>query len=141
LQKCFKLLSSQYLCESLRFRLRIPIGLCHFDIPVGSLSSGDSLHYRGVGEARVTENCLWNMTWKIVAHCYSVFFFRNWEMCVKVKSNQINIFINSSKEKKEIPLLKERKVRNKLTTYTIPAHYATQTNLLKSTLFGRHLKE
>jgi len=53
------------------------------------------------------------------------------------------MFINSSKEKKEkeIPLLKECKVRNKLTTYTIPAHYATQTNLLKSTLFRRHLKE
>jgi len=45
-----------------------------------------------------------------------------------VKSNQINIFSNSSKEKKEIPLLKEWKVRNKLTTYTIPAHYATQTD-------------
>jgi len=54
------------------------------------------------------------------------------------ESNQINIFINSSKEKKEIPLLKEWKVRNKLTTYTI---HATQTNLLKSTLFKRHLKE
>jgi len=38
------------------------------------------------------------------------------------------------KKEKEIPLLKERKVRNKLTTYTIPTHFATQTNWLKSTL-------
>jgi len=47
---------------------------------------------------------------------------------------QINIFINSSKEEKEkeILLLKEWKVRNKLTIYAIPAQYATRTNLLTS---------
>jgi len=67
----------------------------------------------------------------------------NLQLSVGKLQLQINIFINSSKEKKEkeIPLLKEWKVRNKLTTYTIPAHYATQTTLLKSTLLRRHLKE
>jgi len=62
-----------------------------------------------------------------------------------LNSNQIkSIYLLTAakkKEEEEIPLLKEWKVRNKLTTYTIPAHYATQTNLLKSTLFKRHLKE
>jgi len=60
-----------------------------------------------------------------------------------IESNQIKsiYLLTAAKKKKEIPLPKEWKVRNKLTTYTIPAHYATQTNLLKSTLFRRHLKE
>jgi len=40
----------------------------------------------------------------------------------------------AKKKRKKIPLLKERKVRNKLTTYTIPAHYATQKNLFVSGL-------
>jgi len=75
--------------------------------------------------------CIGGPEWSKCDNCLSPDF----------KSNQINILINSRKEKKEIPLIKEWKVRNKLTTYTFPAHYATQTNLLKSTLFRRHLKE
>jgi len=61
-----------------------------------------------------------------------------------ITSNQINIFINSSKEKKrkekEIPLLKEWKVRNKLTTYTIPAHNLTHKNYKELKMFYREMK-
>jgi len=43
-------------------------------------------------------------------------------------NQSIYLLTAAKKKKKEIPLLKQWKVRNKLTTYTIPAHCTTQTN-------------